>query len=74
MDYKVGLSPKAHDDLREALRFITAQGGSPETALQLGNEPLDAALSLALLPRRGSPVWRRGCANSCIATGSFFIR
>ncbi len=59
MDYKAGLSHEARDDLKTVARFIVAQGGSPETALRLGNELLDAALSLALFPRRGAPVRRR---------------
>lgn len=59
MAYKVGLTEEARDDLGAAVRFIVAEGGSPEAALRVGNELLDAALALTLLPRRGSPVRRR---------------
>ncbi|MBI2514017.1 MAG: type II toxin-antitoxin system RelE/ParE family toxin [Opitutae bacterium] len=59
MDYKVGLSAEARNDLRAAVRFIAMEGKSPDAALRLGNELLDAALSLALFPRRGAPVRRR---------------
>ena len=59
MAYKVGLTEEARDDLGAAVRFIVAEGGSPETALRVGDELLDAALSLAILPRRGAPVRRR---------------
>ncbi len=59
MDYKVGLTEEARNDLGAAVRFIAEEGRNPEAALRLGNELLDAALSLALFPRRGSPVRRR---------------
>lgn len=59
MGYKVGLTEKARDDLGEAVRFIALEGESPEAALRVGHELLDAALSLAILPRRGAPVRRR---------------
>jgi plasmid stabilization system protein ParE len=59
MDYKVGLTEEARQDLGTAVRFIAVEGQNPEAALRLGNELLDAALSLALFPRRGSPVRRR---------------
>jgi plasmid stabilization system protein ParE len=55
--YKVGLTEKARDDLGAAVRFLAEK--SPEAALRVGDELLDAALSLAILPRRGSPVRRR---------------
>lgn len=56
MDYKVGLTEAARHDLGAAVRFIAVDGQNPEAALRIGNELLDAALSLALFPRRGSPV------------------
>jgi plasmid stabilization system protein ParE len=59
MAYKVGLTEEARNDLGEAVRFIAIDGENPEAALRLGNELLDAALSLALFPRRGAPVRRR---------------
>ena len=59
MGYKVGLTETARDDLGAAVRFIAMEGNSPEAALRIGDELLDAALSLAILPRRGSPVKRR---------------
>jgi plasmid stabilization system protein ParE len=57
MGYKVGLSELARDDLDAVVRFLAEK--SPEAALRVGNELLDAALSLAILPRRGAPVRRR---------------
>lgn len=59
MGYKVGLTEAARDDLGAAVRFIAIEGQNPEAASRLGNELLDAALSLAIFPRRGSPVRRR---------------
>jgi len=60
MGYKVGLTEEARDDLHAAVQFIAVEGQNPDAALRLGNELLDAALSLAIFPRRGSPVRRRG--------------
>ncbi|MEY2878197.1 MAG: hypothetical protein RLZZ15_577 [Verrucomicrobiota bacterium] len=59
MGYKVGLTEEARADLGGAVRFIAVEGENPEPALRIGHELLDAALSLAILPRRGSPVRRR---------------
>lgn len=59
MGYKVGLTDDARSDLHAAVRFIAVDGQNPEAALRLGNELLDAALSLAIFSRRGSPVRRR---------------
>lgn len=59
MGYKVGLTEEARDDLGAAVRFIAVEGESPEAALRVGHELLDAALSLAILPRRGALVRRR---------------
>jgi plasmid stabilization system protein ParE len=59
MGYKVGLTDLARDDLGEAVRLIAIEGENPDAALRMGHELLDAALSLAILPRRGSPVRRR---------------
>lgn len=59
MGYKVGLTEEARDDLGAAVRFIAVEGASPDAALRLGHELLDAALALSILPRRGSPVRRR---------------
>ena len=57
MGYKVGLTDAAQNDLAEVVRFLA--GKSPEAAERVGNELLDAALALAILPRRGAPVRRR---------------
>ena len=57
MGYQVGLTDAAIEDLRGAVRFLAEKNS--EAALRLGEEILDAALSLALLPRRGAPVRRR---------------
>jgi plasmid stabilization system protein ParE len=57
MDYRVGLTEAARDDLGRVVRFLAGQ--SPEAAVRVGNEILDTALTLTLLPRRGTPVRRR---------------
>jgi plasmid stabilization system protein ParE len=57
MDFQVGLTEPAIDDLGAIVRFLAAK--DPAAALRLGDELLDAALSLAILPRRGAPVRRR---------------
>ncbi len=57
MGYQVGLTDEAQEDLGAAVRFLAEK--SPEAAFRLGNELLDAALSLVVFPRRGSPVRRR---------------
>jgi plasmid stabilization system protein ParE len=57
MDYRVGLSEAARDDLGMVVRFLAAQ--SPEAAVRIGDEILDAALALSVLPHRGAPVRRR---------------
>jgi plasmid stabilization system protein ParE len=58
MDYKVGLSDLARADLK-AIALFLAEAHGAEAALRLGDELLDTALSLAILPRRGPPVRRR---------------
>ena len=57
MGYKIGLTEAACDDLGAVVRFLAEK--SPEAALRLGNELLDTALSLAIMPRRGAPVRKR---------------
>ena len=59
MDYQVGLTEAARSDLHAVVRYIAVDGQNPDAAFRLGNELLDAALSLAIFPRRGSPVRRR---------------
>lgn len=59
MGCKVGLSEEARNDLGAAVRFIAVEGKNPEAALGLGHELLETALSLAILPRRRSPVRQR---------------
>jgi plasmid stabilization system protein ParE len=59
MGYKVGLTDLARDDLGAAVRFIAVEGENPAAALRMGHDLLDVALSLAILPRRGSPVRSR---------------
>ena len=57
MGYQVGLTEEAQADLGAVVRFLAEK--SPEAAARIGNELLDAALTLTLLPRRGAPVRRR---------------
>ncbi len=54
MGYKVGLTDAAIADLGAVVRFLAEN--SSEVALRMGEELLDAALSLSVMPRRGSPV------------------
>jgi plasmid stabilization system protein ParE len=53
------LTEEARNDLGAEVQFIAVEGANPAAGLRLGNELLDAALSLAIMPRRGSPVRRR---------------
>jgi len=57
MGYQVGLTEEAQADLGVVVRFLAEK--SPEAAERIGNELLDAALTLTMFPRRGSPVKRR---------------
>src|SRR5512133_1057765 len=57
MDYQVGLTEEAQTDLGRVVRFLAEN--SPEAAARIGHELLDAALTLTVFPRRGSPVRRR---------------
>ena len=51
MDYQVILSPRAIQDLREIVRYISLD--KPIAAEKFGNALIDAALSLRTLPERG---------------------
>ncbi len=57
MGFQVGLTEEAQADLGVVVRFLAEQ--NPEAAARIGNDILDAALSLTLFPRRGTPVRRR---------------
>jgi plasmid stabilization system protein ParE len=57
MGYKVVLTEAARDDLGEIVRFIAHD--STRSASNIGNEILDAAVSLTFLPRRGVAVRHR---------------
>ena len=57
MGYRVGLSENAQADLGAVVRFLAAK--SPEAAERLGNELLDTAFALSVMPRRGASVRRR---------------
>lgn len=54
MDYQVILSPRAVQDLREIVRYISYD--DPIAAERFGEQMLDAALSLSMLPERGRLV------------------
>lgn len=54
MDYKVILSPRAIQDLRGIVRYISLD--DPQAAERFGYELIDAALSLGELPERGRLV------------------
>jgi len=51
MDCKVILSPRAIQDLKEIVRYISFD--NPKAAERFGYALIDAALSLAALPERG---------------------
>jgi plasmid stabilization system protein ParE len=55
--YKVGLTDAAEADLESLVRFIAEK--NREAALRIGEDVLDTTPTLAMFPRRGSPV-RRG--------------
>jgi plasmid stabilization system protein ParE len=57
MGYRVGLSDAAQADLGAVVRFLAEK--SPEAAARVGNELLDAAFALSVMPRRGASVRRR---------------
>jgi plasmid stabilization system protein ParE len=57
MGFKVGLTEAAQEDLGAAVRFLAERNA--EAAARIGNEILDVALSLAVMPLRGAPVRRR---------------
>jgi plasmid stabilization system protein ParE len=57
MGYKVGLTETAQTDLGLVVGFLAEK--SPGAAARIGHELLDAALTLTLFPRRGTPVRRR---------------
>ena len=53
MDFRVEIADPAIDDLAEIVFYIAQD--NPEAASALGNHLLDAALSLAQTPHKGSP-------------------
>ena len=53
MDFRVEIAEPAIDDLAEVVSYIAQD--NPEAASTLGNHLLDAALSLAQTPHKGSP-------------------
>ncbi len=53
MDFRVEIADPAIDDLAEIVSYIAQH--NPEAASALGNHLLDAALSLAQTPHKGSP-------------------
>ena len=55
MDFRVEIADPAIDDLAEIVSYIAQD--NPEAASTLGNHLLDAALSLAQTPRKGSPSY-----------------
>jgi toxin ParE1/3/4 len=54
MGFQVILTPQSQDDLREIISFIAQD--NPVRAKSFGNELIDHALTLALLPERGRMV------------------
>lgn len=54
MDCKVILSPRAIQDLKEIVRYISFD--NPKAAARFGYALIDAALSLATFPERGRLV------------------
>ena len=53
MDFRVEITDPAIDDLAEIVSYIAKD--NPDAASALGNHLLDAALSLAQTPHKGSP-------------------
>jgi toxin ParE1/3/4 len=53
MDFRVEITDPAIDDLSEIVSYIAQD--KPDAASVLGNHLLDAALSLARTPHKGSP-------------------
>jgi toxin ParE1/3/4 len=53
MDFRVEITDPAIDDLAEIVSYIAQD--NPDAASALGNHLLDAALSLAQIPHKGSP-------------------
>src|SRR6266511_3161881 len=53
MDFRVEITDPSIDDLAEIVSYIAQD--SPDAASALGNHLLDAALSLAQTPHKGSP-------------------
>ena len=53
MDFRVEITDPAIDDLAEIVSYIAQD--NPDAASALGNHLLDAALSLAQTPHKGSP-------------------
>ncbi len=54
MDCKVIISPRAIQDLKEIVRYVSFD--NPQAAQELGDGLIDAALSLAKMPERGRLV------------------
>jgi toxin ParE1/3/4 len=54
MDHKVLISPRAREDLKVIVRFISRQ--NPDAALRFGRLLIEKALSLESLPLRGRIV------------------
>jgi toxin ParE1/3/4 len=53
MDFRVEITDPAIDDLAEIVSYIARD--NPDAASALGNHLLDAALTLAQTPHKGSP-------------------
>jgi plasmid stabilization system protein ParE len=53
MDFRVEITDPAIDDLAEIVSYIAQE--NPNAASALGNHLLDASLSLAQIPHKGSP-------------------
>jgi integrase len=65
----------ARADVAAAVRFMEIEGKSPEVIRRIGDELLDAALSPAILPWRGTAVRRRpGMRKLSHRYWLFFIR
>jgi toxin ParE1/3/4 len=58
MDYRVIYSPKALNDLREIVEYVSKD--NPQAALRLGTRLADQASSLAVDPCRGARLKHRG--------------
>jgi plasmid stabilization system protein ParE len=55
-NYRVEISEPAENDLRDIVRYISAQLSAPMTALKMMDTAEEAIMGLAVMPQKCSPV------------------